>query len=274
MSKKSRIDDLCEAVVEDKVLSVLINKLTTIFTPLIESTVKQMAADITKEVTKEVTASLTVTMEQLCQTKFAKSDEQFSAIHQDLASLKTNNTILAGRIDELDRHSKLANLIIHGIPHSPPTSVDNDQANPQSPPQETDHSLKTAVIQLFHTDLNINVSEQDISMVHRLPAKKNDQRGPTIVSFVNRRIRNEIYRAKKLLRTNCQLSGTKQLIFINEHLTQPTAQIFASARKMVREKHLASCWSNRGFVYIKKSAEATESPKRILFLDDLEKFIQ
>jgi hypothetical protein len=274
MSKKSKIDDLCELVVDERVLSVLINKLTVIFTPLIQSTVKQMAADITKE----VTAALTLNMEQICQDRFSKTEEQLSDVHKELASLKTNNTILTGRIEELERHSKLANLVIHGIPSSPPATMDTDSAqSAQFALHETDRSLMTAVIQLFQVGLKINVSEQDISTVHRLPGKKKDQHGPTIVSFVTRRIRNEIFRARKLLRTNYQPSGAnssqKQFIFINEHLTKPTAQIFASARKMVREKVITSCWTNGGIVYARKSAEASESPKRILTLDDLENLI-
>jgi hypothetical protein len=143
---------------------------------------------------------------------------------------------------------------------------------------ETELSLIAAIKNLCITKLNITISDQDISMVHRLQTFKDAPSGPVIVNFTSRRIRNEIYYARRLLRFSPPASqntgNSKDLIYINEHLTQATSRVYAAARKLIKTKHLASAWTNAGVVYVKKSTDPTETPRKILTSEALESYIE
>ena len=198
MSKKNKLDDLAESVLDEKVIGVLTTRLTSILTPIMEAIAKKIATDITTEVTN----SLTTTFEQLCAEESAKSATKLSAMNDKLKDLDDANRTLSERLESMERHSRLTNLIFHGI--SPHTSSDLPYAEQSSVStllkQESEQNLTAAIKDLCATKLMINLCDQDISTIHRLRAFKTSSAGPVIVSFTSRRIRNKIYYAKKLLR--------------------------------------------------------------------------
>lgn len=269
MSKKAtKIDELAELVLEDKVVNVLVPRLTPLLTPIMETIVQRMAA----EITKEVTAALTKTMESLCRENFEKTNVQLSMMNERLKQLEDHNTSLAGKMEEMERHSKLSNLIIHGITPSNLPTLNDDLSLHQRTQRETEHSLTSAIVHLCQSKLSLSITEHDISTVHRLPSSANNPNGPVIVNFASRRARNDVYNARKLLRSTAQYGQAgqpKERIYINEHLTRSSARLYAAVRKLVKEKVVASTWTYGGIVFAKKSTEPDASPLKILTTDDL-----
>jgi|SRR6218665_538762 len=105
--------------------------------------------------------------------------------------------------------------------------------------------------------------QADVSTVHRLPTKNNASSAPIIVSFVNKRARNEIYAGKKLLRSQSDQSHPPVKIYINEHLIRLSAGLYAAARKLVKDKRLRSTWISAGCIYARESDAPGTYPKTI-----------
>lgn len=66
----------------------------------------------------------------------------------------------------------------------------------QSLQSESQESTLLAVINYCQNNLNIEVTPNDISAVHRLPKGKYDRVRPVIVRFSNRRVRDQIFAAR------------------------------------------------------------------------------
>lgn len=103
-------------------------------------------------------------------------------MNEKLKQLEDHNTSLAGKMDEMERHIKLSNLIIHGIPLSSPSTLNDEstvtQMNQRSQ-RETDLSLTTAVVQLCQKKLILSITEWDISTIHHLPSWRTTRMVPS-----------------------------------------------------------------------------------------------
>lgn len=271
MSKKSKIDELSELVLDEKVVNVLTARLTMILTPIME----QIAKRIVTEIISEVSTSLKQTMVQICSEESARTEGLLNNVNDRLKVLQDENSILCGKLENVEKYSRLTNLVIHGIPPTYQTDMDS-ALQPPLHKHETYQSLSNAIKQLCSTRLGIDLSDNDISMTHRLRPTKDSPYGPVIINFTTRRRRNEIYYARRLLRSfPPQLQEPaypKEKIYINEHLTQIASRIFSGARKLVKSKHLSSAWSNGGTIYIKKTLESSEVPQKIETLEALDKY--
>ena len=94
---------------------------------------------------------------------------------------------------------------------------------------------------------------------------KKDKFRPIMVKFASRRLRDSIMIAKKNLSSDSE-------IFISEHLTKSTTDIFMKARAMKKEKKLHAAWTYKGQVFVRKTDEATSRPTLIKSVQDLSKF--
>ena len=99
--------------------------------------------------------------------------------------------------------------------------------------------------------LGIKVEAQDISIAHRVKASKTDKVRPVIVRFVNRKTRNAVYGASKLLKN----SNATEPVFISKHLSKSASDLFFEARKLLREKKIHGTWTQNGQVYVKFSSD-------------------
>ena len=125
-------------------------------------------------------------------------------------------------------------------------------------------SVEASVLKLCNETLSVPVDPREISVAHRLKAGKNDKYRPVIVRFTNRRVRDEVLRAKKKLivpRNNMTTDSARaEKVFISEHLTRNVSILFFEARKLVKEKKIASAWTHKGLVNIKHTTDAQEKP--------------
>ena len=93
---------------------------------------------------------------------------------------------------------------------------------------KTGTPLKETVLGLINKLNNVPLTASDISIAHCL-AKTSGDPGPPriIVRFVNRKVRDAVYAARRQLRSHTV--GNDRRIYINEGLTSHTAELFRNA---------------------------------------------
>src|SRR5688572_31083789 len=111
MSKK-KLEELSDLVVDDKVTSVLIPRLMELMTPVMKELLKEMVA--------ELKASLTEHMESQHKELISETKQLMSSL---TTPLEERQNALQLRVEEFDRHSRLSNLIFHGIPEDHPAAA-------------------------------------------------------------------------------------------------------------------------------------------------------
>ena len=109
--------------------------------------------------------------------------------------------------------------------------------------------------------LGVEINQNDISVAHRLPAKKvrdeSKKPDPTaiIARFVSRSVRNEIYNnrkfAKTLSQSNFPIEGMQKL-YVNENLTRARKYLLWRTKQMARQKNFTYIWSKNGRILVRK----------------------
>jgi hypothetical protein len=231
-------EELADALLDTKVVEALAKALSPFITLSIDealgkrleglmSTVKDMKGDI------------------------ARLTKQHDDVSRENAVLKKTIGEHERRMDDLESYSRSDNLIIRGLPEATAAERATDAALLDSNPSPMDShlSVETTVIGFLQDSLGIEVSSRDISIAHRLKAGPRDSTRPVIVRFTNRKIRNLVFNSKKRLKDN------GQRVFISEHLTKASSDLFFEARKLLREKKLFATWTQSGQVYVKFSSD-------------------
>ena len=166
------------------------------------------------------------------------------------------------KYDDLEQYTRKFNLEIHGIPE-----------------REEEDNMEN-VMKLGHLS-GVNISRDDVDIVHRLKKKTNGAPRPIIVRFSNYRAKNELYRALattglktnfiEQARLNLKKINLQELnadkIFINENLTSWRANLFREERKVRRNYPNGKTWTIDGKIFLKTDINATV--QRIDCFDDL-----
>ena len=118
--------------------------------------------------------------------------------------------------------------------------------------------------------LNVHTSNNDIDICHRIATRRtNGYPRPIIVRFKSYRAKNELYRARKLLKSvslNNYFHNTKA-VYINENLTSYRRDLFAKVRKFRKDNQWHSAWTIDGKIFVRKSQ--SDQVKRIYGVEDL-----
>lgn len=220
-----------------KLISALTNKevvdtLTSIIQPIIAQSVA--CVNDLKGVIDDLRNDITSKNEQLDKLQHENDVLQ--------SSLKETNQ----RLDLLETYTRVDNLIIKGVPENYSEVITATETGPDA--LSSDTTLEQ-VLCLFNSNMNIKVMAADISGTHRLPKGKQDKFKPIIVRFNSRRVRDNVYRARKTLR-NSSTPGNGN-IYINEHLTKSNEHTFAYCRKLWKEKKISGSWTWHGITYVK-----------------------
>ena len=115
MSKK-KLEELSDLVVDEKVTNVLVPRLLELMAPVMKELLKEMIV--------ELKAQLTEHMESQHKEIISETKKLMSAITNPL---EEKQNALQSRIEEFDRHSRLSNLIFHGISEKPPTAASSSK---------------------------------------------------------------------------------------------------------------------------------------------------
>lgn len=238
--KSEELIDLIEH--DDRVINAIMLRIEHSLTQTIERVFDKLALSLTQRVDEMVEHRL----------------QQHSADQNRITSgLEKENQMLRSKVDDLETYMKLDNLIIHGLEVST-TSEDNDETPTLTPTQ--------AVLKLFNERLEVPITDRDLVKVHHISTKGASPRKPILVKFSSRGTRDLVLLARKKLKSQ---SAETSRIYINEHLTQVNATIFAETRKMVKNKSIYATWSRNGRIFYKRSDNESEKPTRVDALKDL-----
>lgn len=252
-------------------------------------------ADLEGIIQKAIDAALSV-----LRTKFDKifteMNQRIDSHSDEIVMLKNENAELHKRLNAVESYSRVDNLLFCGLPESyasvskaplgPITRSsatlrsDSDQSGSnrdidhsggdmmlsadQSLQSESQESTLLAVINYCQNNLNIEVTPNDISAVHRLPKGKYDRVRPVIVRFSNRRVRDQIFAARRRMRPSRTESSS--IVYVNEHLSKTNEQLFSKCRMMYKNKQVARVWTWHGTVCVKRNDSRIV---KVLSMDDL-----
>ena len=201
--------------------------------------------------------------------------QESALLKTTLTEVRAENTRLTtqlldheARLEEIELYSRSHDLIVRGLPEggfsetATSAAVDTNFSS-----MESHSSVASSIIKLCTEKLNVAIEPKDISVAHRLKRGKNDRTRPVIVRFTSRRIRDEIYRARKMLKNVGNASNVDN-IYISEHLTKAGSALFYEARKMIKEKKLHTAWSYKGLINVKFTTSEDELPSIIRRMAD------
>ena len=145
------------------------------------------------------------------------------------------------KLDRLEQYGHRQNLEIVGIPVQ-----DGENTN----------AIVIEVAKL----LDVNLTPEQISTSHRLPAKNRENLSPPIIAcFTNRDIRNKIYANRKATRTaslvNFSVPGTEK-IYVNENLTRPRKNLFWQIKQKAKNVGFRFYWITNGNIFVKQFDQA------------------
>lgn len=166
---------------------------------------------------------------------------QQAALVKDNKELTKANQQLTLRVNELEQYSRNNNLEIKGVP-------------------PTQGECCTAILKQIGEKVGCPVSDSDIDVVHRIPAKE----GPPhiIARFCSRAKKAEFAaKARKARLTAGAIGFTTQNdnlkpVYINDHLTPENKRLFAQALALKREKEWEFLWTTNGRILARKCSDS------------------
>ena len=172
--KAKSIDEFVEALSDPRVLEALARALA----PMINKTLDEHLATRLNGLNKKV--------------------DSLEAVNNDL---KKELNKQQERLDELEAFTRSDNLVIRGlVEQTAAERATGSMHSTASSHVDLSRSVEQNVIAFCNDTLNVAVSSQDISIAHRLKAGPKDTARPILVRFNSRRVRNEVYQARKLLK--------------------------------------------------------------------------
>ena len=151
-----------------------------------------------------------------------QSERSTNQLNLKLDEIETNKQDDFHKIDDLEQYGRRLNLEFEGIPEQKEENV-------------TDIVLDIA------KKLNVDASSSGISIAHRLPPKRHNQRDgsslpPTIIAqFTNKRIRNAIYSRRKEAKNIKEFPVPEMTkLFVNKNLTHYRKNFFGRPNELPR----------------------------------------
>jgi cell division protein FtsB len=237
-------DELVEVFLDSRVRDSLTLMLTPFLTQLLTTTIDSKFADYTSSLSDIV-------------KDYKIIHQRFDKLVDDNKKLADENKSLRKELDEIELYSRRDDLIIHGLGAESYSDASSSSAGPVTGGAGISNvATEEMVVKFCRDSLGVHVTNEDISVAHRLPTKTNRSTSgsqgplmpaPIIVRFTRRRIRDAVFGAKK------QLKNTRPGVFINEHLTPRNAELYRQARLLVKQKKLVSAWTYNCQIFIKDS---------------------
>ena len=245
MAKKAaKIDELIEALLDQRVQEALAANTSGSLALMVEELLNKKLENVLRTCTelKRENAVLKLAL---------------ATAEKSIESIVRTNADLCVRLDSQECFSRRENIVIRGLPevsYAEVGSCSGEGTTRDDIPNGSTFAVEQSVITLCRDKLGINIDLSDISSAHRIKKGERDSVRPVLVRFVCAKTKDLIMRAKKKLKTD----GSR--IYISEHLTKSASTCFYNARKLVREKKIASAWSMNGQIFFKKTTASTEKP--------------
>jgi len=248
-------DDIIDALLDERVGEALARALGPFLKKSIDEALQEKFAEFnrTLHALKKDNVALHVQVDEL---RIENTDLRRQVVEQNV------------RVEAIETYSRIDNLIIKGLPDQSFAERGTPAAtNADSVSLVAGHTSVLNTVLAFCSDvLRVDVSPHDVSSVHRLKAGPKDVVRPVVIRFSNRRVRDAVYHAKKILKNHTPS------IYISEHLTKSASDLFYASRKLVREKKIYSTWTQSGLIYVKKTSDISSKPTVIKNLVDLRQY--
>jgi hypothetical protein len=167
-----------------------------------------------------------------------KSDRETKALRQISDDLIKRVDFLESTVDELQSYLRRDLLEIHGVPLAAHENTD-------------EIVLKVAEA----IDPDHVLSENEISISHRLPARNNNI-PPIIVKFTRRSVRDRLFTKKRNLGSitarDLGFNGDSRL-YVNESLTRKSREILRNVKDFRSEFKFKHMWTKNGKIYLRES---------------------
>lgn len=171
--------------------------------------------------------------------------------------IKTRDTIiksLDAKIQIMEQYSRNKNIEVCNVPRT------------------NNENLRNVVLKLAEK-INVNLKDEDIDVVHRLPSKPNKTQ-PIIVQLSSRRIRDQImYNRRKVITSNELVGEGSGKVFINPNLNRYFRELRFKTKKAAAEQGYKFVWFKNNKILVKEN-ENSQHVITIQSDDDLEKLIR
>lgn len=163
---------------------------------------------------------------------------------------------LEKRIDDLEQHTRVDEVIINGLETKHRSYARVAAAGTgcamegENAPVEELQTLEQQV-ESFLAKKDIIIDTKDISACHLLPSKQKTAIPTIVIRFANRKRKDDLLRQARKLRG----SG----VYINEHLTRKNADIARQARSLWKQKKIQATWTRNGRVFVRTNGLPEES---------------
>lgn len=197
-------------------------------------------------------------------TSFKSLEQRILVLEQEKQTLKNELRDNHYKNEAKDQEILLNNIVLSGIPNEVEISPD-------------------VVVKIGKTlDASLNISTEDIVSVKRLfiqrdgvPDDKKVKKIPVIVSFKNRDIKTQLYKAQKEKKetytAECGLEGENGKLFIRDQLTSFSFKLMRAARNYKYENKIKYAWVQDSKVLVRK--DDGSKIVRIKTLDELHAFV-
>ena len=168
------MDDLLEAVVDDKVIEILLDRLTDRMTERLSLMVKEENAAQTAELETSLTASITSKLETSLTASITSKLESslvniansvfnnlIAPYDERINALEEENKIMRSHLDHLDVYSRSENLVFHGLPESSMSeavSGSTEATSQNQAPTESHSQTEEVIINLCKESLDIELT--------------------------------------------------------------------------------------------------------------------
>lgn len=217
--------------------------------------------NVAEALNKTLHSFILLSIDEAVKNTVTKLNSQLGALNQEnkrmqtvVEALTAENQSLKKRLevnentaDEINRLQRSSNLIIRGLEERTYAERTSPTGS-EGAPNPTYKSVETAVGEFLTKELKLNITEDDIKCAFRIKKGTKDKVRPVLVSFANLRLRKDVLMSRKALKTN------NVPVYISEHLTPKSAELFAKARRCVEAKRLDAAYTRNGMVYIKATA--------------------
>ncbi len=158
------------------------------------------------------------------QSRYVREPSTVADLEKTNQGLLQRQAVLLEKVEELQQYSRRENILIHGLPASEGEQSPEDYALP---------CFKKFLPQVW-------VSPSDISVAHQIPAKgDSSRRGPRVVRFARRSVRNNILKLCKAKEVYATLR--------QNHLSFSISQaLLKKAKALAAENRIVCCWVKDG----------------------------
>lgn len=176
--------------------------------------------DLIQKVTESCLQKFSSNMESKMDAMFSKFDKKFECLQEMVSNNMRKLSAAEKKIDQLEQYSRKNNLRLFGIPEANSENTDN------------------LIVNLCKEKLGIDINKEDIDRSHRVGSDNKTTRA-ILVKFVSYRVKNDVYRKKKLLK------GSK--IVIKEDITKHRMELY---QKAVDKYGQRMVWTSDGKIVV------------------------